>query len=114
MDDVVPRLGVVKRPSSSLLSGNKSNTTDTKKEGFPISFRHLGRKGGYELTLFASTMGSRKKWLEYIDEQQEKLRARGDFYNKTTLSAGFFTAMNRVNCAAPFGKSPMPKLIDTS
>lgn len=102
MDDVVPRLGVVKRPSSSLLTGNKSNATDTKKEGFPISFRHLGRKGGYELTLFASTMGSRKKWLEYIDEQQEKLRARGDFYNKTTLSAGFFTAMNRVNCAAPF------------
>ncbi|OBT50414.1 hypothetical protein VE04_08991, partial [Pseudogymnoascus sp. 24MN13] len=101
MDDVVPRLGVVKRPTSSLLPGNKSNTADTTK-GFPISFRHLGRKGGYELTLFASTVGSRKKWLEYIDEQQEKLRARGDFYNKTTLSAGFFTAMNRVNCAAPF------------
>ncbi|OBT77647.1 hypothetical protein VF21_03737 [Pseudogymnoascus sp. 05NY08] len=101
MDDVVPRMGVVKRPTSSLLPGNKSNTADTTK-GFPISFRHLGRKGGYELTLFASTAGSRKKWLEYIDEQQEKLRARGDFYNKTTLSAGFFTAMNRVNCAAPF------------
>lgn len=111
MDDVVPRLGVVKRPSSSLLSSNKNNTTDTKKEGFPISFRHLGRKGGYELTLFASTMGSRKKWLEYIDEQQEKLRARGDFYNKTTLSSSFFTAMNRVNCAAPFGKSTTFMLI---
>jgi hypothetical protein len=110
MDDVVPRLGVVKRPTSSLLPGTKNSTADTTK-GFPISFRHLGRKGGYELTLFASTAGSRKKWLEYIDEQQEKLRARGDFYNKTTLSASFFTAMNRVNCAAPFGKSPLLRLI---
>jgi RHO1 GDP-GTP exchange protein 1/2 len=108
MDDVVPRIGVVKRPSSSLLPGTKNNAADaSKKEGFPISFRHLGRKGGYELTLFASTVGSRKKWLEYIDEQQEKLRARGDFYNKTILSADFFSAMNRVNCAAPFGKSSM-------
>jgi hypothetical protein len=103
MDDVVPKMGVVKRPSSSLLPGAKNNAQEaSKKEGFPISFRHLGRKGGYELTLYASTVGSRRKWLEHIDEQQQKLRARGDFYNKTILSAGFFTAINRVNCCAPF------------
>lgn len=103
MDDVIPKMGVVKRPSSSLLPGAKSSTTEaSKKEGFPISFRHLGRKGGYEITLYASTVGSRRKWLEHIDEQQQKLRARGDFYNKTILSAGFFNAVNRVNCCAPF------------
>jgi hypothetical protein len=104
MDDVIPRLGIVKRPSSSLIPGAKSSTSDTKKEGFPISFRHLGRKGGYELTLYASTQGSRRKWLEHIGEQQEKLRARGDFYNKSILSSNFFSATNRVNCVAPFGK----------
>lgn len=105
MEEFMPRLGVVKRPSSSLIPGARGNTTDAnKKEGFPISFRHLG-KGGYEITLFASTQGSRKKWLEHIGEQQNILRARGNFYNKSTLSNNYFTATNRVNCVAPYGKS---------
>src|ERR1700736_3761043 len=104
MEEINPKLGVIKRPSS--LPGIKSNTTEaSKKEGFPISFRHLGRKGAYELTLYASTAGSRKKWLEHIGEQQAILRARGNFYNNTILSNNFFTAANRVNCVAPFGKS---------
>lgn len=104
MEEFMPRLGVVKRPSSSLIPGARSNTTDTnKKEGFPISFRHLG-KGGYEITLYAGTQGSRKKWLEHIGEQQNILRSRGNFYNKTILSNNFFTAANKVNCVAPYGK----------
>lgn len=101
MDEIVPRMGVVKRPTSSLIPGVKAST-DTKGQGFPISFRHLGRKGGYEITLYANTAGSRKKWLELIDAQQDKLRARGDFYNKNIITANFFTAANRVNCCAPF------------
>lgn len=108
MDEVIPKQGVVKRPSSSLIPGTKSNTTEaSKKEGFPISFRHLGRKGAYELTLYTSTAGVRKKWLEHIGEQQAILRARGNFHNNTILSDNFFTAANRVNCVAPFGKSSL-------
>src|SRR5450432_2625674 len=113
-----PKQGDVKRPSSSLIPGAKGNAADaSKKEGFPISFRHLGRKGAYELTLYATTAGSRKKWLEYIGEQQAILRARGNFYNNTILSSNFFTAVNRVNCVAPFGKFTSaiiqePSLID--
>jgi hypothetical protein len=104
MDEVIPKLGVVKRPSSSLIPGTKSSTTESsKKEGFPITFRHLG-KGGYELTLYANTQGSRMKWMEHIGEQQAILRKRGDFYNRSILSANFFSATNRVNCVAPFGK----------
>lgn len=101
MDEIVPRMGVVKRPTSSLIPGVKASS-DTKGQGYPISFRHLGRKGGYEITLYASTPGLRKKWLELIDAQQDKLRARGDFYNKNIISANFFTSVNRVNCCAPF------------
>jgi hypothetical protein len=101
MEEVNPRLGVIKRPSS--LPGIKSSTADaSKKEGFPISFRHLGRKGAYELTLYASTASARKKWLEHIGEQQAILRARGNFYNNTILCSNFFTSSNRVNCVAPF------------
>jgi len=103
MDDVIPKLGVVKRPSSSLIPGAKSATSDNaKKEGFPITFKHIG-KGGYELTLYANTQGARSKWMEFIGAQQAALRKRGDFYNKAVLSSGFFSAMNRVNCVAPFG-----------
>ena len=103
MEEVIPRFGVVKRPSSSLIPGTKSNAADAaKKEGFPITFRHLG-KGGYELTLYANTQGARKKWMEHIGEQQMILRKRGDFYNRSILSSNFFSAINRVNCVAPFG-----------
>ena len=105
MDEVIPRLGIAKRPSSSLLPGtNKASGDSSKKEGFPITFRHLG-KGGYELTLYANTQGSRMKWMEHIGEQQAILRKRGDFYNKAILSSAFFSAANRVNCVAPFGMS---------
>jgi len=101
MDEVMPKFGVVKRPSSSLIPGAKTMTDSSKKEGFPITFRHLG-KGGYEQTLYANTQGSRKKWMEYIGEQQAILRKRGDFYNKAVLSSAFFSAGNRVNCVAPY------------
>jgi hypothetical protein len=103
MEEVIPRLGVAKRPSSSLLPGTNKATNDaSKKEGFPITFRHLG-KGGYELTLYANTAGSRQKWMEHIGEQQAILRKRGNFYNRSILSDNFFSATNRVNCVAPFG-----------
>jgi RHO1 GDP-GTP exchange protein 1/2 len=103
MEEVIPKLGIAKRPSSSLIPGAKNNTADSsKKEGFPITFKHLG-KGGYELTLYATTQGARKKWMEHIGDQQTILRKRGDFYNRSILNNNFFTAVNRVNCVAPFG-----------
>jgi hypothetical protein len=103
MEDVMPKSGVVKRPSSSLIPGAKSNATESsKKEGWPITFRHLG-KGGYELTLYANTQGARKKWMEFIGDQQALLRKRGDFYNRSILSNNFFSSSNRVNCVQPFG-----------
>jgi hypothetical protein len=110
MEEVIPKLGIAKRPSSSLIPGAKSSTTDSsKKEGFPITFKHLG-KGGYELTLYATTTGARKKWMEHINDQQTILRRRGDFYNRSILNNNFFSTVNRVNCVAPFGMCPIPAL----
>lgn len=101
MEEVMPKLGVVKRPSSSLIPGTKGATSGDKKDGFPITFRHLG-KGGYELALYAPSQGAQQKWMELIGEQQLKLRKRGDFYNRSILSSSFFSASNKVNCVAPF------------
>lgn len=105
MDEVIPQQGAVRRSTSSLLPALRNPAADSKKgEGWPITFRHLG-KMGYELTVFASNQAARTKWLEYIDAAQTKLRAHADFFNTTTISSNFFTAANKVNCVAPYGMS---------
>lgn len=111
MEEVIPQSGAVKRSSSSLIPALRTTTTETKKgEGWPVTFRHLG-KNGYELTLYASNQSGRQKWLELIDAAQQRLRARADFLNTTVISSGFFTAQNKVNCVAPFGKIPFLLLV---
>lgn len=102
MEEVIPSSGAVKRSSSSLLPALRTSTTETKKgEGWPVTFKHLG-KNGYDLILHATSQSARQKWLEYIDAAQQKLRARADFLNTTTLSSGFFSGQNKVNCVMPF------------
>ncbi|KAJ5104910.1 hypothetical protein NUU61_002257 [Penicillium alfredii] len=102
MDEVIPRLGIAKRPSSSLLSNKAVINPPPAKDGqLPITFRHLG-KGGYEQTLYATSPTQRRKFIEMVEEQQRKLWERNsNFYNKTVLCENFFSAINRVNCLVP-------------
>jgi len=101
MDQIIPRLGIAKRPSSSLIPGTKPSTNSGGKEFFPVTFRHLG-KGAYELQLYATSLTQRKKFIEMVEEQQRKLRERSsNFYTKTILCEHFFNSQNRVNCLAP-------------
>ncbi|KAB5562915.1 CNH domain-containing protein [Coniochaeta sp. 2T2.1] len=102
MEEVIPQQGTVKRSSSSLLPALRGGAADSKKgEGWPITFRHLG-KAGYELTLYATNQAARQKFLENIDKSQQKLRGRADFFNTTIVSSNFFSALNKVNCVAPY------------
>ncbi|KAL7970419.1 CNH domain-containing protein [Trichoderma sp. SZMC 28014] len=102
MEEVIPSDGGVKRSASSLLPAIRTNAGDAKKgEGWPITFRHLG-KAGYELTVYASNQAARKKWLEHIDASQQRLRARADFFTTTIISSNFFVGTNQVNCVSPF------------
>lgn len=108
MDEVIPKLGISKRPSSSLIPGVKAAPNNPKaapnaKEGFPITFKHIG-KGGYEQTLYASSQIARRKWMENIEGQQSKLRERGNFFTKTILCQAFFSAAHKVNCLVPIGR----------
>ncbi|KAI1764413.1 CNH-domain-containing protein [Hypoxylon sp. FL1150] len=99
MDEVIPQAGV-KRASSNLpFRGNNSDKKGV--EGWPITFRHLG-KNYYEQVLYASNQTARKKWLEFIDTAQQRLRSRADFFNVNTLSSNFFQAGNLVNAVTPF------------
>ncbi|ETW79216.1 hypothetical protein HETIRDRAFT_478624 [Heterobasidion irregulare TC 32-1] len=76
-------------------------TENGGKGGFSITFVHLGRKY-YQITLWASTHVSQRKWVENIARQQERMRERSTFFETEALSEGFFVGLNRANCAAPF------------
>ena len=102
MDDIIPRVGIAKRPSSNLIPGAPRND-NAKTQGYPITFKHLG-KGGYELNLFCSTQISQQKWMEHIEAQQKNLRERSNIFTKTILNEGFFTSSIRVTCCVPIGR----------
>lgn len=102
IEEVIPGGGAVKRTSSSLLPALRTHE-GKKTDGYPITFRHLG-KAGYELTLWASTQSGRQKWLEHIDAAQQRLAARLDFLTTSAVSSGFFTNSTKITCAVPFGR----------
>lgn len=110
MDEVIPRLGIPKRPSANLIPGGRAAINPpASKDGLPITFRHLG-KGGYDQTLFATSQTQRRRFIELVEEQQRKLRERNsNFYSKNVLCEKFFTAANRVNCLVPIGKCSSAK-----
>ncbi|KAH7914608.1 CNH domain-containing protein [Hygrophoropsis aurantiaca] len=72
------------------------------KGGFSITFIHLGRKY-YQMTLWASTFVSHRKWVENINKQQDAMRERSLIFETISLCEGYFLGANKVNCAAPFG-----------
>jgi RHO1 GDP-GTP exchange protein 1/2 len=79
---------------------NVPNRSDSKAQ-HSITFVHLGRKY-YQITLWANTYFTQRKWVEQIAKQQEMLRERSMVFYSITLSEGFFTGPRKVNCAAPF------------
>lgn len=98
MEELMPKVGIAKRPSTNLIGA--ASKSDAKSQGYPITFKHLG-KGGYELTLYASTPISQQKWMEHIEAQQRALRDRSNIFTKTILNEGFFGPAIRVTCAVP-------------
>lgn len=106
MDSVLPRLGLSKRPSSSMIPGvgrsqAKPNGAQSDAGGYPITFKGLG-KGGYELTLYCVSPIQREKWMQHIQTQKEQLSERHKIFTMTKLNEGFFTSSTvRINCCRP-------------
>lgn len=82
-------------------TANANSLVGSNKNGFPITFIHLGWRG-YTITLWATTYISKKKWLEAIQKQQDELKERSTVFETVPFAEGFCTTGNRVNCAAPF------------
>lgn len=96
------------RQRQALIKNAPHNTSTVvpvrdSKGGFSITFVHLGR-WYYQITLWASTYVSQRKWVEHIAKQQEVMRERSMVFETVTLSEGYFLGPMRVNCAAPFGQ----------
>lgn len=113
MEEMAPKLGLAKRPSSSLIPGSRTNTglnavrqEPKQQQGHPLTFKHLG-KAGYDITLHASSQIMREKWMKTVEEQKDALRQRSNIFTKTILNEGFFNAGMKVNCCVPFGKLEM-------
>ena len=103
MDALMPKMGISKRPSSSMIPGVGRTTTNTRlpgETGYPITFKSLGR-AGYELTLYCSSQIQRDKWMEHIQTQKDKLSERHKIFTMTKLNEGYFTAAMRINCCRP-------------
>ncbi|KAG8899080.1 RHO1 GDP-GTP exchange protein 2 [Tulasnella sp. 417] len=73
----------------------------SNRDEYPINFTYLGRNG-YVLTLWASSVQGREKWLEAIAKQQALVREAAMKFGTLSLTATFFNRWNKVNCAAPF------------
>ena len=100
-DDIreAQRSALAKRPSSSLIPGASKASDGTK--GYSLTFQHLGRRG-YAITLYATTVISRKKWLEQIDQQQKILRDRHNIFQRVTVCEKYFLGANKVQCVVPY------------
>ena len=97
MDEILPKLGIAKRPSANLMGARAMTAAvpkndATKQQGYPITFKHLGKGGGGDVTLFASTAISQQKWMEHIEAQQRTLRERSNIFTKDHYQRGLLFA----------------------
>ncbi|ORY80260.1 CNH-domain-containing protein [Leucosporidium creatinivorum] len=107
-DAATARAGVV-RPKSLMARGTATKhlaqpppgVDKNSKQGFAMTFIHLGRRG-YQITVWAASWATRKNWLEKIEGRQNELRERSLVFETLPLSSGYFVGTNRVTCAAPF------------
>ncbi|KAG1502092.1 hypothetical protein G6F48_000696 [Rhizopus delemar] len=108
------------RPSNASSSGSSqtesnpnhssivSNTIPQHhKNGFPMSFVHLGKQNSNPMTLYAPTLTGRKQWADKIEGQRRMLVEKHKVFNVKPINQSFFSTFNKVNCIAVFdnGKS---------
>ncbi|KAI7878879.1 hypothetical protein K492DRAFT_132198 [Lichtheimia hyalospora FSU 10163] len=94
--------------ASNPTTTSTTNNSSTTKSGYPLNFSYLGKHGaGTTITLYAATMAIRRQWITKIQQQQQELREKTRVLEPVLVNDTFFSAFNRVRCAAVFdhGKS---------
>lgn len=57
------------------------------------------------MTLYAPTLAGRKQWADKIEGQRRALVEKHKVFNVQPINESFFSAFNKVNCIAVFGKT---------
>ncbi|KAI8638438.1 CNH domain-containing protein [Parasitella parasitica] len=84
-------------------STTATNINNIPKNGFPISFVHLGKQNsGGPFTLYATSLAIRKQWAEKIEGQRNALVEKHKVFNFQSINESFFSMFNKVNCIAVF------------
>lgn len=86
---------------------SSTSTGMANKNGYPISFIHLGRQGSGTTTLYASTLASRRKWVDTIERYRYSIMDKLKVFRMLEISEHYFNSFNKVNCAAAYGESMM-------
>ncbi|KAG8723138.1 RHO1 GDP-GTP exchange protein 2 [Ceratobasidium sp. 395] len=94
--------------------GNSGETTDAsttptstsskpglQKDGHQLALCRLGKRG-CPLTLWASTVVARRKWVEHIMAQQKANRERNTVFDTSVLREDVLVDENKVNCVVPY------------
>ncbi|CAG8548773.1 2177_t:CDS:10 [Gigaspora margarita] len=91
-----------KRPQSILHGGKgQASRRDSNNNQHALSLCCLGKKG-FAVTLYATTIIGRKKWIEQIEKQKE-FNEKGKVFEKTTLiEKRYFRETNKIICAVFF------------
>lgn len=69
------------------------------KSGYALTFTYLGKQG-YSLTLWASTLATRDKWIEHIEMRQQRVRQQSCIFDLVPVAP--HGAPVSVSCAVPF------------
>ncbi|KAI8355080.1 CNH domain-containing protein [Choanephora cucurbitarum] len=88
---------------NTLLNGSNNAFANQAKNGYPISFVHLGKQNsGGPITLYATTLATRKQWVDKIEGQRKALVEKHKVFNVQPINENFFSSFNKVNCTAVF------------
>ncbi|KAI7900280.1 CNH domain-containing protein [Cokeromyces recurvatus] len=84
-------------------NNNNNNSFIMNKNGYPLSFVHLGKQStGGPITLYATTAAVRQQWVNKIEEQRKLLVEKHKVFNIKPINERFFSSFNKVNCTAVF------------
>ncbi|CAG8632673.1 6496_t:CDS:2, partial [Ambispora gerdemannii] len=99
---VTENIQKISKPTSIFPAKAPAIINSIRDKQYALTFTCIGKKG-FSVTLYASTIISRNKWIEHIEKQQQFLLDRTQVFEKTTFLDGkYFVGTNKVNCVAFF------------
>lgn len=90
---------------TSAAAAPASAANSSSKNGFPIVFRHLGRKHGEHFTLYTPSQATRKLWFDTVQALQEERDRKFSIFNASPAIIRYeFFVDCKINHMSTFSK----------